>query len=195
MLKNRWIGFILDGMDEYQPQGMKSTYINKLLGCLAMPRALVVAVSRPAAVAKYRRRVSMRIEVRGFFMEQIADYIESYQFSSQSKCSDLTKYLEDHPNIHHMCYLPIQAAMVCFLFDELGGSLPQTETEIYKEFTKHAVLRTMYRYKEESIVLSQKHTWSLYLNCKEKKEIIFVIYVDLLLKFLIAITIGLRKCT
>ena len=40
--------------------------------------------------------------------------------------------------------------MVCFLFDELGGSLPRTETEIYKEFTKHAVLRTMYRYKEES---------------------------------------------
>ena len=33
------IGFILDGMDEYQPQGIKSTYINKLLGCLAMPRA------------------------------------------------------------------------------------------------------------------------------------------------------------
>ena len=107
------IGFILDGMDEYQPQGMKSTYINKLLGCLAMPRALVVAVSRPAAAAKYRRIVSMRIEVRGFF-KQIADYIESYQFSSQSKCSDLTKYLEDHPNVHHMCYLPIQAAMVCF---------------------------------------------------------------------------------
>ena len=137
----------------------------------------MVAVSRPAAVAKYRRRVSMRIEVRGFFKEQIADYIESYQFSSQSKCSDLTKYLEGHPNVHHMCYLPIQAAMVCFLFDELGGSLPRTETEIYKEFTKHAVLRTMYRTKR-----SQKHTWSLYLNCKEKKEIIFVIYVDLLLK-------------
>ena len=144
------IGFILDGMDEYRPQGMKSTYINKLLECLAMPRALVVAVSRPAAVAKYRRRVNMRIEVRGFFKEQIADYIESYQFSSQSKCSDLIKYLEDHPNVHHMCYLPIQAAMVCFLFDELGGSLPRTETEIYKEFTKHAVLRTMYRYREES---------------------------------------------
>ena len=63
----------------------------------------MVAVSHPAAVAEYRRRVSMRIEVCGFFKEQIADYIESYQFSSQSKCSDLTKYLEDHPNVHHMC--------------------------------------------------------------------------------------------
>ena len=75
--------------------------------------------------------------------------IESYEFSSQSKCSELLKYLKDHPNVHHMCYLPIQAAMVCFLFDNCGEKIPKTESEVYKEFTKQYLLRNLYRYKTD----------------------------------------------
>ena len=40
--------------------------------------------------------------------------------------------------------------MVCFLFNFLEGSLPQTESEIYGEFTKHMILRTSYRVSNES---------------------------------------------
>ena len=143
------LGFILDGMDEYQPENVGETYISKLIEGLALPRALVIVASRPAAVAKYRRKANTRIEVLGFFKEHIRNYIESYEFSSQSKCSELLKYLEDHPNVHHMCYLPIQAAMVCFLFDNCGKILPKTETEVYKEFTRQYLLRTLYRYKTD----------------------------------------------
>ena len=144
------LGFILDGMDEYQPENVGETYVSKLIEGLALPRALVIVASRPAAVAKYRRKANTRIEVLGFFKEHIRNYIESYKFSSQSKCSELLKYLEDHPNVHHMCYLPIQAAMVCFLFDNCGEILPKTETEVYKEFTMHYLLRTLYRYKTDT---------------------------------------------
>ena len=144
------IGFILDGMDEYQPETLEDTYINKLIQRLVLPRALVIVASRPAAVALYRRRANVRIEVLGFFKKQITEYVESYQFSSMSKCSDLIKILEHHPNVYHMCYLPIQAAMICFLFDILEGTLPRTETKIYEEFTKHKLLRTLYRIKDTS---------------------------------------------
>ena len=144
------LGFILDGMDEYQPENVGETYVSKLIEGLALPRALVVVASRPAAVAKYRRKANTRIEVLGFFKEHIRNYIESYKFSSQSKCSELLKYLEDHPNVHHMCYLPIQTAMVCFLFDDnCGEKIPKTESEVYKEFTKQYLLRTLYRYKTD----------------------------------------------
>ena len=143
------LGFILDGMDEYQLENVGETYVSKLIEGLALPRALVMVASRPAAVAKYRRKANTRIEVLGFFKEHIREYIESYNFNSQSKCSELMKYLEDHPNVHHMCYLPIQAAMVCFLFDNCGEILPKTETEVYKEFTRQSLLRTLYRYKTD----------------------------------------------
>ena len=142
------LGFILDGMDEYQPENVGKTYISKLIDGLALPRALVIVASRPAAVANYKWK-AIRIEVLGFFKEDIRKYIESYKFSSQLKCSELMKYLEDHPSVHHMCYLPIQAAMVCFLFDKCWEKIPETETEVYKEFTRQSLLRTLYRYKTD----------------------------------------------
>ncbi len=51
-----------------------------------------------------------------------------------------------------MCYLPIHAAMVCYLFDCLGG-LPQTETEIYDQFTRHILLRSISRHSDDLMCL------------------------------------------
>ena len=51
-----------------------------------------------------------------------------------------------------MCYLPIHAAMVCYLFDILGSTLPRTETEMYKEFTTQTLLRTLRRGDKEGRV-------------------------------------------
>ena len=143
--------FILDGLDEYQPS-KKNVFIHNLIRKKTLPNAVVIVSSRPAAVAEYRKLASKRIEVIGFFKEQILEYIQSYKFSSQCNCSSLISYLSEHPNVHHMCYLPIQSAMICFLFDEDKG-LPNTETQIYMEFAKHAILRSLYRSEDK------KHTY------------------------------------
>ena len=50
-------------------------------------------------------------------------------------------YLDQHPNILHMCYLPVHAAMICFLFSQLEGNIPHTETQIYEQFTIATLLR------------------------------------------------------
>ena len=135
--------FILDGLDEYQPH-VKDTFIYDLIKKKVLSKAVVIVSSRPAAVAEYRKEANKRIEVIGFFKKQILEYIQSYKFSSQCNCSSLISYLSEHPNVHHMCYLPIQSAMICFLYDEDQG-LPSTETQIYMEFAKHAILRSLYR--------------------------------------------------
>ena len=44
-----------------------------------------------------------------------------------------------------MCYLPVHAAMICFLYSEEGDDIPQTETKIYKRFTCLTLLRTLNR--------------------------------------------------
>ncbi len=53
----------------------------------------------------------------------------------------MEEYLEQHPNVLHMCYLPVHAAMICFLFSELEANIPQTETQIYEQFTIATILR------------------------------------------------------
>ena len=98
--------------------------------------------SRPSASAKIRNTVNIKqVEVIGFLREQIIQYIEAYFSTSKKKADNLHSYLTQH----HMCYLPIHAAMVCFLFDEMGNKLPRTETEMYKSFTNHTLLRALYR--------------------------------------------------
>ena len=139
--------FVLDGLDEYSPKSLDNTFIFQLIKGELLPKAVVIVASRPAATAKLRRIATKRVEVLGFLKEQIYQYVENYKFSEveNSKRKDLHEYLDEHLNVHHMCYLPIHCAMVCFLFDIMGSCLPHTETEMYTEFTKHTLLRTLTR--------------------------------------------------
>ena len=139
--------FILDGLDEYSPNS-GDDYIVSLIKKQILRNALVIVASRPAAAAKFRSLANIQVEVLGFLKEQIRDYINHYSFSAESKSDTLHKYLHQHPNVHHMCYLPIHAAMVCFLYD-IKTELPSTETGIYKNFTKFAVLRILYRFEDD----------------------------------------------
>ena len=143
------ICFIFDGLDEYNPESKSRTYIFQLIQRKHLQKSVVIVASRPAATAKLRKMATKQVEVIGFLKEQISQYIENYTFSEEDKMPDLHKYLDQHPNVHHMCYLPIHAAMVCYLFDVMGSKLPRTETEMYKQFTNHTLLRTVTRYRDE----------------------------------------------
>ena len=141
--------FILDGLDEYNPEPQRNSFIFQLIKRELLPKAVVIVASRPAATAKLRKVATKQVEVIGFLKEQISQYVEKYAFSEDVMSGNLLKYLNQHPNVHHMCYLPIHAAMVCYLFDEMGSQLPRTETEMYKQFTNHTLLRTLTRYRDE----------------------------------------------
>ena len=163
--------FILDGLDEYQPEMDEHApnFIVQLIRGDVLPRAVVIVASRPAAVAMYTKVAKRHVEVLGFFKQQVEEYINSYEFNSDQ--STLKKYLEHHPNVHHMCYLPIQTAMICFLFDVCEDTLPNTETGIYTEFTKQTVLRALYRRpaSRHKTILSLEHL------DKKEKDIVFQI--------------------
>jgi hypothetical protein len=121
--------FVLDGLDEYLPQ--KGTFIYNLIKKNDLPKSVIIVASRPAAAAKFRHNATRQVEVLGFLKPQISDYIRNYHFSLNSKSQELCKYLDTHPNIYHMCYLPIHACMICFLYDHTSSDLPETETDIY----------------------------------------------------------------
>ena len=165
--------FILDGLDEYQPEMDEAVpnFVFQLIRGDVLPRAVVIVASRPAAVAMFTKVARRHVEVLGFFKQQVEEYINSYEFNSDLKQSTLKKYLEHHPNVHHMCYLPIQTAMICFLFDVCEDTLPNTETGIYTEFTKQTVLRALYRR------IASRHITVLSLEHLDKKEKDIVIQI------------------
>ena len=153
--------FILDGLDEYQDRDQKMSIVYQILHKNYLPKAMVIVASRPLAIADLRTEhvVTQRIEVIGFNRPQILEYISYYPFNIEQSDkgnvgSELTSYLKLHPNVFHMCYLPVHAAMVCFLFQHLKGNLPTTETKIYEQFTRCMILRKIHRTSTSVIIRS-----------------------------------------
>ena len=137
--------FIIDGLDEYQNK-REDTVISQLINKEVLRSSMVIVASRPVATHSLRDECSRRVEVVGFTKEQIRKYVETYPFeSSSSKASDMVskmkKFLKKHPNVHHMCYLPVQAKIICYLFNNKGDSIPRRESQIYEEFTLSEINR------------------------------------------------------
>ena len=149
--------FIIDGLDEYWRKEVRESVIYQLIYKKCLPFSMVIVASRPVATNKLRGSCSRRVEVIGFSKSQIYEYVQTYPFNGSDKVvsnmvSKLKLYLDRHPNILHMCYLPVHAAMICFLFSQLEGNIPHTETQIYEQFTISTLLRQKTR-KEEQLQL------------------------------------------
>ncbi len=153
--------FVFDGLDEYHPQVKDKTVVFRLLHKSYLPLAMVIVSSRPGALARLRQEVvTQHIEVFGFTEEQIYEYIDKFPFGT---CSDssfgpakLKEYLKSHPNVLDMCYLPIHAAIICFVYQTKRGHLPHTQTQIYTEFARSMILRHLKRKDTEVQLYSLK---------------------------------------
>ena len=140
--EGKGVCFIFDGLDEFSPRDGEGSIVFRIIRKSYLKQSTVIVASRPAAIAKCRSKANKIIEVLGFLKEQILEYFDSYPFSEELKSAELREYLLSHPNIAHMCYLPIHAAMVAYLY-EVTGEIPRTETEIYEHFTRFTLTRSL----------------------------------------------------
>ena len=130
--------FIFDGLDEYKE---KESVVFNLIRKDCLQQAMVIVSSRPSATVSFRLSAYAYVEVVGFLRKQIFEYIENYPFVVNGRATELLSYLTQHPNILHMCYLPVHVAMVSYLHDRMKGNMPHTECGIYTRFTMFTLLR------------------------------------------------------
>ena len=144
--------FLLDGLDEYSHLKAHSNLLKKLLLGQLLPNASIVMASRPAGSFQLRNelKLNQHVEIIGFLEKEIQAYIEHALEDKPEKAKTLLRYLEKHPNIARMCYLPLHLAMVVFLF-ELGEKLPDAETDLYCKFTLHTLRRSFLREGNKSV--------------------------------------------
>ncbi len=140
--------FIVDGLDEYQPRNDPNNLIHKLLYRKYLHNSMVIVASRPIGSVNLRRsvKISRRIEVLGFSKESIFKYVDSYFLQnehSKQKAGELKDYLRSHVNLLHMCYLPVHAAMICFIYQQPIEDIPVTETKMYEYFTLLTIKRKL----------------------------------------------------
>ena len=144
--------FILDGYDEYSPRQRHKSVINQLIHNKYLPLAMTIVTSRPSATTILRPKATRRIEILGFTKQQFFKFINSYPFDNfinsaheiESTKSKLMTYLKACTNVLNMCYLPINASIICFLYSKnLGDNMPKTETQIYESFVIAIILRKL----------------------------------------------------
>ena len=134
--------FAFDGLDEYST--IENNLITNIIKGEIFPNALVIVTSRPASSQKFRRYASKKVEVLGFLQHNVKEYIRSYFAETPDKADNLINHLDGHANLMNMCYLPLHAAMLAFLY-KTDECLPETETEIYAHFTLSILLRSIQR--------------------------------------------------
>ncbi len=126
---------------------------------------MVVVASRPVATGTLRNICQACIEVVSLSKNQIYSYIKTYHFPHQNIVNTMRKCLDQHPNVLHMCYLPVHAAMIYFLFSKLEGDIPHREIQIYELFT----IATLLRHRAHQCADSDLQVWSLRDLCGEEK--------------------------
>lgn len=145
----RGVLFLLDGWDELPEKERKSeTFLfRKLIEKpkeLSLDEAAIIVTSRPVSSKDLRHWVSSRIEIVGFISSRIKEYFETCLKSEEEHAGELDKLLhtvEDNPLIESLCYLPLNAAIVVYLFCACDHELPSTYHELFQSLVIHCILR------------------------------------------------------
>ena len=137
---------ILEGYDELPENCRKyGSLFQQLIAGKVLPLATIMVTSRPWATRSicYGSHIHQHIEILGFTKQQITQYIESTLPPDQ--VSDLSLYLERHPQIRMCMYIPLNSAIVVTVYQESQAgtvcALPTTRTELYTALARTLLLR------------------------------------------------------
>ena len=143
--------FILDGWDELRLSCKgEQQFFPRLISGQILPGSKVIVLSRPGASVDILCHADQVVEVLGFTKEQVKDYIQNYYCEDNTDgATKLISDLENYPNIASTCYVPINLAIVCHVYNALDFNLPPTLTEVYQWFVIHTILH--YLMKKETM--------------------------------------------
>ena len=131
--------FLIDGLDEY-PGALQNTFLTCLIDRKTLPKSVLVITSRPYASASLHNRVERRIEILGFASDEREEYISRFLISPEKR-KILEVYLNQHPMLNSLVYIPFHLTVLLFLFQQ--DNLPETLTEMNESFILHTVYRHM----------------------------------------------------
>ena len=135
---------IADGWDELdQENRLDSSFLYTFLFGNIFPFLSILLTSRPSASADLHDlpTVDRLVEVVGFNEENVKQYIESEFEECPEKASSLIEQLENNPVIQSVCSVPLNCAIICYLWQTFESGLPTTLTELYT----HIVLNIIFR--------------------------------------------------
>ena len=140
---------ILDGWDESPTsiRNKKDMFLKDLLRSVS-PHTRILITSRPDFSLDLHG-LSNRVEILGFTKSDIRDYFESAIKSQlpdsevRSACDKLTSHFHRYPVIESCCYVPLNAAILAYIYLNRDENLPVTRCELFQELVLCCIVREL----------------------------------------------------
>ena len=137
--------FVLDGLDEADPE--KLTLFRKLIQKEMLPGCFIVVTSRHEAGSKIRPYTDTLLEIVGFTKNDAECFITKYfqQSDNEHLAQALIEKLWSE-NLNELTRNPLNTLLLCVVFEDLDGALPNSRTKLYVEM----VLFVLRRYENKN---------------------------------------------
>ena len=138
--------FILDGWDE-TPASIHKVILKSLQS--VSPLTSILITSRPDFSLNLHN-LANRVEILGFTKNDIHDYFKAAlesQLSSDSEvtsaCDKLSSHFHHRPEIESCCYVPLNAAILAYIYLYRNQTLPVTRCELFQELVLCCIVREL----------------------------------------------------
>jgi len=138
------VTFLLDGYDELPSQARQKSFIAKIIQRQNLSLSAVVISSRPHASANLRNISACQVDILGFTREDQQHFFKTSLGEQSKKLNELTEYLDSHPTIRSLCFIPFHATILVWLCKQ-GRLLPDSSTALYNNFIFHTILHHLKR--------------------------------------------------
>ena len=130
------IMLIIDGVDEI-PKSAESHVVN-LLNRKVLRNCYVVVTSRQEKGIEVRKYCDKLLEIDGFSDESRNSFIDKYFTSNIDLAQKLQEKIRTSTenNLQSLATNPLNALLLCVVFEDNKGDLPTTVTELYENIVK-----------------------------------------------------------
>ena len=132
-----FLALFLDGFDEISESLPHDHLISRIIRHSILSKSIVVITSCSIACGSLCNLVEHRIEILGFTVKDRLRYISEALKDSPSEIIKLKQYLDDHPTVSSLCYIPLNMSIFLYLFKQ--NDLPHSHAELYKKFVELTV--------------------------------------------------------
>jgi len=132
---------ILEGLDEMAVNHRQSDEILRRLieENTLLEKAKILITSRPYACEKLV--AGRTVEVLGFGGKEIREFVENSFPNDDKSVDEFKQQLREFPQLHSLCYVPLNLVMIIDIFRVYRNKLPSRLTELYRLFIMMIVQR------------------------------------------------------
>ena len=130
---------VLDGYDEFYGGLQSDHLLSRMIRCEILPKCGVVITCRSFACGSLCGQADRRMEILGFTSNDRQNYIQRALEKNPADIATLTNYLDSHPTVDSLCYIPLNMTILLQLFTRNDSILPQSRTELYENFVDSTI--------------------------------------------------------